>query len=112
QRAAARPRASAVPAPRLELGDLAVEPPDPCEGEEHRLDLLGSDLAPLGEHDHVVPGTLLAAQLVAGLQQGTERQGNGGQRPTLLDLPRLDAAADLDLLFRRQQGRLADLAKI
>ena len=58
----------------------------------------GLGLAALGQDDHVVERDLAAPQPIHQGQQPVHRHGDVGERSAQLDLARLDALADLDLL--------------
>ena len=96
----------------LESGDLALEPTDPLEGQEHGPDRLRLELAAFRQDNQVVGGCLAMAQVVAGRQKGLDRHGNPGEGVPQGDLPDFDAPPDLDLLRSRQQRDLTDLLEI
>ncbi len=97
---------------QLESLDLALETPDPREGGEERLDLLGLGLDTVGQQDDLVESHLLPANQVGQSEQPGRRHRNAGERTAKLDLTRLDPSTDRDLVLRREQAHLADLLEI
>src|SRR5438477_10523677 len=92
---------SALVAQRLlEPRDFALQAADAAERQEHGADLLGLQLAALGQHDHVVGGDVVVPEPIAHLEQGADGHRDAREPAAQRDLPNLDPSADLDLLLR------------
>ena len=102
--------------PRLRVRVTGLDPVDHrvdlCQRVEHRLDVPGGQLAAVGQQDQLGGRRLAAAHGVGQRQQAAETARHQRQLRQQRGAGRLDAAANLLLLRRRQQAAPADLLQV
>jgi hypothetical protein len=107
-----RRRRPAVQTALLPLAGAALDPPDPRERPEDRLDILGFQLAAVGQQNELRRRSGAVANGVGEREEGLPACGDGRELGEQIAARTLDARANLLLVSRFEQLSPADVLQI